>query len=126
MSSQYWTPRRGLVYPSVEIGSRFLSSTSECKSASARFLGLWFYSLPQIRRQRELPRTSEVCPYIMKDLIQRLRKLFVLFPGVRAIFGVVIYVVSCLCFCMFGLLGPLPLRWGHCILRYAMLYYSIL
>ena len=27
-------------------------------------------SLPQIRRQRELPRTSEVCPY-MKDLILR-------------------------------------------------------
>ena len=24
-----------------------------------------------IRRQRELPRTSEVCPYLMKDLILR-------------------------------------------------------
>ena len=28
-------------------------------------------SLPQIRRQRELPRTSEVCPYIVKYLILR-------------------------------------------------------
>ena len=36
------------------------------------------YSLPQIRRQRELPRTSEVCPYIVKNLI--LRTLEVVLP----------------------------------------------
>ena len=28
-------------------------------------------SPPQIRRQRELPRTSEVCPYIVKDLYSK-------------------------------------------------------
>ena len=33
-------------------------------------------SLPQIR-QRELPRTSEVCPYIVKDLILRTSEAFV-------------------------------------------------
>ena len=45
-------------------------------------------SLPQIRRQRELPRTSEVCPYIVKDLILRTSEVF-FFLGVRATFGVV-------------------------------------
>ena len=44
-------------------------------------------SLPQIRRQRELPRTSEVCPYIVKDLI--IKTSDAVFLGVRAIFGVV-------------------------------------
>ena len=34
------------------------------------------YSLPQIRRQRELPRTSEVCPYKMKDLVLRTWEVF--------------------------------------------------
>ena len=34
-------------------------------------------SLPKIRRQCELPRTSEVCPYIMKDLILRTSDVFV-------------------------------------------------
>ena len=43
--------------------------------------------LPQIGRQRELPRTSEVCPYIAKNLILRISE--VLFLGVRATFGVV-------------------------------------
>ena len=33
--------------------------------------------LPQLRRQRELPRTSEVCPYIVKDLILRTSDVFV-------------------------------------------------
>ena len=41
-------------------------------------------TLPQIRRQGELPRTSEVCPYIMKYLILRTSEVF--FLGVRAIF----------------------------------------
>ena len=36
-----------------------------------------YISLPQIRRQRELPRTSEVCPYIVKDLILRTSEVFV-------------------------------------------------
>ena len=34
-------------------------------------LGEQYSSLPQIRRQRGLPRTSEVCPYIIKYLILR-------------------------------------------------------
>ena len=34
-------------------------------------------SLPQIRRQRELPRTSEVCPYIVKYLILWTSQVFV-------------------------------------------------
>ena len=51
-----------------------------------------YYSLPQIRRQeRELPRTSEVCPYIVKNLILRTSELFSL--GVRAIFWVVNYTM---------------------------------
>ena len=39
-------------------------------------LGTRQVSLPQIRRQRKLPRTSEVCPYIVKDLILRTSEVF--------------------------------------------------
>ena len=63
---------------------------TSCTTAPLVFAILYnLYSLPQIRRQRELPRTSEVCPYIVKDLIIRPSEVF--FLGVRAIFGVVIY-----------------------------------
>ena len=61
-----------------KLASSTYRRTASCLLASdardinyTKLIVVYSSSLPQIRRQRELPRTSEVCPYITKDLILR-------------------------------------------------------